>query len=102
MNGDEKMIALVAVLKIRPGTEKKVASACLTMAEAVNKNEKNCLLYVPYIPIDGTSEVHFIEQYADMEALEKHRKTEHYQQFREKIKDYILEPPVVSLLKPLE
>jgi quinol monooxygenase YgiN len=96
------MIALVAVLKIKPGTEKEVAAACRTMAAAVNREERDCLLYEPYVPVDGNPEVHFIEQYSNMEALEEHRKTAHYQEFREKIKDYIVEPPAVSLLKSLE
>jgi len=60
------MIALVAVLKIKPGTEKEVAAACRTMAAAVNREERDCLLYDPYVPVDGNPEVHFIEQYSNI------------------------------------
>jgi quinol monooxygenase YgiN len=94
------MIALIAVLKIKPGMEEKVAYASMKMAEAVNRNEKNCLLYEAYMPADGSSEVYILEKYTGMEALEEHRNMAHYHEFRDTIKDAIEAPPQVTLLKP--
>ena len=95
------MIGLVAVLKIKPGMEENVAAACLKMAEAVHRHEKECLLYEPFMPLEGIPEVYFLEKYTDMEALDKHRKTEHYLTFKNAITDAITEPPMVTLLKPI-
>ncbi len=94
------MIALIAVLKIKPGMEEKVAYASMKMAEAVNKNEKDCLLYEAYMPADGSSEVYILEKYTGMEALDEHRKTPHYLEFKDTIKDAVEGPPQVTLLKP--
>jgi quinol monooxygenase YgiN len=94
------MIALIAVLKIKPGMEEKVAYASMKMAEAVNKNEKDCLLYEAYMPTDGSSEVYILEKYTGMGALEEHRNMAHYHEFRDTIKDAVEAPPQVTLLKP--
>jgi quinol monooxygenase YgiN len=98
--GVVKMIALIAVLKTKPGMEEKVAYASMKMAEAVNKNEKECLLYEAYMPTDGSSDVYILEKYTSMEALGEHRNTAHYLEFRETIKDAVEGPPQVTLLKP--
>ena len=95
------MIALIAVLKIKPGMEEKVAYACLKMAEEVKKHEKECLLYEPYMPAGGASEVYFLEKYISEEALEEHRKTAHYQALKEALKDALTEPVQATVLKPL-
>ncbi len=95
------MIALIAVLNIKPGMEEKVAYASMKMAEAVNKNEKECLLYEAYMPADGSSEVYILEKYTSMDALDEHRKTSHYLEFKETIKDAVEGPPQVTLLKPV-
>lgn len=94
------MIALIAVLKIKPGMEEKVAYASMKMAEAVNKNEKECLLYEAYMPADGSSEVYILEKYTGMEALDVHRNTAHYLEFKDTVKDALEAPPQVTILKP--
>ncbi|MBW6462642.1 MAG: putative quinol monooxygenase [Bacillota bacterium] len=93
------MIALVAVLKIKPGMEGKVAQASLKMAEAVSKNEKECLLYEPYIPLEESGELYILEKYTSIEALETHRHTNHYLEFKEAVKDSVEGPTQVTLLK---
>jgi quinol monooxygenase YgiN len=102
MNGDDQMIALVAVLKIKPGMEEKVAYACLKMADQVKKHEKECLLYEPYMPAGGASEVYFLEKYTSEEALDEHRKTDHYRALKEVLKDALAEPIQATVLKPLD
>ncbi len=95
------MIGLVAVLKIKPGMEEKVAYACMKMADEVKKHEKDCLLYEPYMPAGGASEVYFLEKYTCAEALDEHRKTAHYQALKETLKDALTEPVKATVLKPL-
>ena len=95
------MVGLVAVLKIKPGMEEKVNNAMLKMTEAVLEHEKDCLLYEPYVPADGTPEIYVIEKYASLEALEEHRKTAHFLEFRETIWDFLADPPQSTLLKPI-
>ncbi|MEW5783504.1 MAG: putative quinol monooxygenase [Bacillota bacterium] len=95
------MIGLVAVLKIKAGTEEKVVKACIKMAEAVRMHEKECILYEPYMPVDETPKIVFIEKYTGMEAFEEHRRSPHYQEFRLAIEDALEGPPEVTVLKPL-
>ncbi len=96
------MIALVAILSIKPGTEEQAVSACRKMTEAVHKHEKECLLYEPYMPTDGSLKIYFLEKYTGMEALEAHRQSEHYKEFRAAVTGIFAEAPEVTLLNPLE
>jgi len=92
------MIGLVAVLKIKPGMEEKAYEACRIMAEQVNKKEPGCLYYEPYKSRENPSEIYFLEKYSTMEDLEKHRQTDHYLEFRAKMKDMLVETPAVTEL----
>jgi len=99
--GDEKMIAIIAKLKIKSGMEEKAAYATLRMADQVNKQEKECLYYEPYMTAEGTGEIFILEKYTGMEALEKHRNSLHYKEFGETLKDALEGPPEVQMLKAL-
>ncbi len=96
------MIALVAILKIRPGMEELVANASIKMAEAVRASEKDCLLYEPYVPLEGKSDIYILEKYTDLNALDYHRKSAHYIEFRNAVKDALIEAPQVTILKAFE
>ncbi len=96
------MIGLVAVLKVKPGMEEKVAQAAVKMTEAVRKEEKECLLYDPFTPVDNPLEIYILEKYTREEALDEHRKLPHYLEFREAIKGALTGPPQVTMLKSLE
>lgn len=95
------MIGLVAVLKIKPGFEEKVAEATIKMAKAVRKEEKECLLYDPFVPLGRASEIYILEKYTSDKALEEHRSLPHYLAFRESIKDAVEGPPQVTLLESI-
>jgi len=92
------MIGLVAVLKIKPGMEEKVKAAALRMAEAVRKEEKECLQYDPFIKRDNPSELYILEKYTNDDALEEHRNLPHFLEFRESIKDAVTGPAELTLL----
>ncbi len=96
------MIGLVAKLSIKPGQEKQVADACKQMVKEVNEKETGCLFYEAFNPRGSSSEIWFLEKYTSPEALEEHRQTEHYLEFREKIKDYLADAPEVTLLDQLK
>ncbi len=95
------MIALVAVLKAKPGMEGTVKKAIIEMTAEVRRHEKKCLLYEPYMPIDEKAEVHVLEKYTDLEALAEHRKTSHYLRLREQINDALVELPCSVTLEPV-
>jgi quinol monooxygenase YgiN len=95
------MIAIVAKLKIKSGMEEKATYASLRMADKVQKLENECLYYEPYMPAEGTGEIYILEKYTGMEALERHRKTDHYKEFGEALKDALEGPPEIKLLKAL-
>lgn len=96
------MIGLVAVLRIKPGLEEKAYDLCRLMAEEVNKKEPGCLLYEPYKSRSNPKEIFFLEKYYSMQDLEEHRKTKHFLEFREKIKEMLVEAPVANELDPIE
>ncbi len=96
------MIGLVAVLKVKPGMEEKVAKAAIKMAVNVRKEEKDCLLYDPFTSESNPSEIYILEKYTSVEALDMHRKFPHYLAFREEIKDAVTGPPQITMLKALE
>lgn len=81
--------------------EEMAEEACLEMAAAVRENEKDCLLYEPYLPADGSSKVYFLEKYTTHEALELHRKSDHYLAFRQKIGPALDGPPESVLLEAM-
>ncbi len=95
------MIGLVAILTIKPGMEEEAYKNCRQMAEEVNKKEEGCLLYEAYRSRENPSEIFFIEKYSTTGDLEKHRNMEHYLAFREKMKELLEKPPVVTELDPL-
>ena len=95
------LIGLVAIIRAKQGLEDEVSRICAEMAEAVNREEPECLLYEAFVPAEGGVEVYILEKYVSMEALDYHRKTDHYLAFREKIKDLVSEPPEVTVLKPV-
>ncbi len=96
------MIGLVAKLSIKPQQEKQVTEACKQMVKDVNEKETGCLFYEAFNPRGSFSEIWFLEKYTSPEALEEHRQTEHYLEFRDKIKDYLAGTPEIILLDQLK
>lgn len=92
------MLHLVAKLKAVPGKEIFLAEECVKMAEKVRLNEKGCVLYAPYVSLEDSTEIVFIEQYTDQEALDYHRKTTYMKEFKDKITTVLAEPLDVKIL----
>ena len=71
------MPVIVATLKAKPGEEAAFEAAAGELAAAVNANEPGCLLYQLCKGEEAGTYV-FVERYKDAEAVEAHRKSDHF------------------------
>ncbi|TAL85770.1 MAG: antibiotic biosynthesis monooxygenase [Rhodanobacter sp.] len=58
--------------------------------------------YDLFTDADGGAGFHVLETYQDQAALEAHRHSEHYRDYRAKVGDWLVEPPVVKVLRALD
>ncbi len=87
------MVVVIASMKAKPGLEKKLVEGCIKMAEAVRENEKDCLLYKPYVNPEDPLDVIMVEKYTDEKALEYHMQTPYYKEGMAKLPE-LLDAPV--------
>lgn len=95
------MVALVAILKVKPGKEALVSEAMKEMAAAVRSEEKGCLMYEPYTVVDNPGVVYVLEKYEAMSDLEKHREMPHYHAYKGKVEGCFSAPLEVVFLEPI-
>lgn len=70
-------VGIVAIVKVKEGSESGFEEAALKLAEAVNSDEPGCLLYTVNKGEDPLTYL-FLERYADEEAVAAHRASDHY------------------------
>lgn len=64
--------------------------------------EPGCEGYDLYEERDAAGVLHLFERYGSQEALEAHRATEHYVEYRRQVTDLLEEPIGVVVLDPLD
>lgn len=95
------MIGLVAIFKVKEGFETQVADACVRISKKVRDNEKDCLMYEPFVSVNNPGMIIFMEKYSDLKALENHRQMPYYQEIVPQIKTMLQDVPEVIVLNPL-
>jgi quinol monooxygenase YgiN len=94
------MLAIVATLKIKPGTEAEFEAVALALVAAVNADEPGCALYT--LSRSATPETYvFMERYVDQAALDGHRVTAHYKELGAKMGPFMAGRPEVQRLTEL-
>jgi quinol monooxygenase YgiN len=87
----------------KPGQAARVETILLGMVVAT-RQEPGCrrydLLRAPGVGSDGA--LFLIEHYADEAAIQAHRDTTHYKEYRANIMELLERPPEVQLLEPID
>lgn len=85
----------------KPGQERAVEGVLRGMV-GPTRQEPGCWVYDLYRSAEGPATFHLFERYADRAALDAHRQTAHYRDYRARIADLLAEPIRVVLLTPLD
>jgi quinol monooxygenase YgiN len=94
------MLAIVATLKIKPGTEAEFEQTALELVAKVNAHEPGCKLYTLARGTEPQT-YFFLERYVDEAAIEAHRATEHYRELGRKMGAFLEGRPEVKRLTEL-
>jgi quinol monooxygenase YgiN len=64
--------------------------------------EPGCERYDLYEQTDASGALHLFERYRNKDALEAHRATDHYVEYRRQVADLLEEPIGVVVLDPID
>jgi len=84
------MITVVGKLTALLGNEASLHELFMTLAKET-RQEKGCLLYVPYVSNETPREVMVYAQYVDQEAYEAHTQSPHFKEHLEKFPQFVRE-----------
>jgi quinol monooxygenase YgiN len=97
----EHPVSVFASFRPHPGREADVRDLLTWMLERT-RAEPGCERYDLYEERDAGGSLHLFERYRDQGALEAHRATEHYVEYRRRIVDLLREPIGVIVLDPID
>jgi quinol monooxygenase YgiN len=92
------MVSIYAFFKINAGKEAEAEAALKEMADAVDKNEPDCVLYAIHRGKEDPLEVHFFEIYKDAAAAAAHSGSEHMGNFRQYFRE-VFDPSTVKIVQ---
>lgn len=90
------MIAILAKIPVKPGSEADFEKAMLAMAAQVRANEPGNHLYTLCKGDDGSYTM--MELYEDEAAIEAHRSSDHYKAGGASLAPYIAGAPEITIL----
>jgi len=93
----DNRIAVVARIKAKEGMEATLKEILLSVI-GPGRADEGCIKYELHQAIKDPSLFVFYEIWQSKEHLQKHGATSHMQQFRDKVKDLVKEPPELTLL----
>lgn len=93
-------IHILATLEALPEFRSTGDSALRELVQATRQEPGN-QRYDLYCETDRPGVFHLVETYRDKAALEAHRVTQHYLDYREDAKRWLIKPPVVRILNAL-
>jgi quinol monooxygenase YgiN len=94
-------VTVVATFAAREGREQDVREL-LTWMVAHTRKEPGCVRYDLYGERGDARTFVLVESYQDADALEAHRATDHYVDYRRRIPDMLEEPIAVTVLEPID
>ena len=95
------VISVVATFNPKENQANEVEQILRGMVGPTRK-EVGCLRYELYGAASTERQFVLIEAYADQAALEAHRATEHYKNYRSRIADALKEPIKVAVLNTID
>ena len=93
-------VEVIATLEARPGREAGLEAA-LTVLLTHTRQEPGIRRYDLYRDSTRPATFVMVEAYADEAALEAHRESAHYLEFRELAGDWLIAAPLVAVLAPV-
>jgi quinol monooxygenase YgiN len=97
---DDNAVIVFASFRPIAGKEHELEGLLSWMVEHTRK-EPGCERYDLYRLTNDGETFHLFERYRDNEALEQHRATEHYVEYRRRVEDLLQEPIDVLILDGL-
>ncbi len=82
------MLAVVATIKVKPGTERDFEAVAKELVAKVNANEPGCKLYTLCRGETPHTYV-FLERYVDQAAVEAHRNMDHFKELGRKMGSFM-------------
>jgi len=100
----ENKVLVFASFRPKSGQEKEVETILRGMvAPTRNEPGNECYdLYKRQVSREGEHSYHLFEKYRDGEALQAHRDSEHYKNYRSAIGDHLAEPIGVIVLEAVD
>ncbi|MEC9346611.1 MAG: putative quinol monooxygenase [Pseudomonadota bacterium] len=95
------MIGVIATLKCKDGTNADFEKATAELVAAVNANEPGCLFYRIF-KTDEPNTYRFLEAYKDQDAVEAHRKSDHFRTLGKAMGAFMAGPPEVVRMQGVE
>ncbi len=97
----ESPVSVLASFRPRAGSEDALRSLLTWMVERT-RAEPGCERYDLFEEREGGGALHLFERYRSAEALEAHRATAHYVEYRRRVADLLEEPIGVLVLDPID
>ncbi|HEX5936234.1 MAG TPA: putative quinol monooxygenase [Actinomycetota bacterium] len=94
-------VSVFASFRPREGSEYPLRTLLAWMVEHT-RAEPGCERYDLYEERDGNGALHLFERYRDQEALEAHRASDHYIEYRRQVADLLAQPIGVVVLDPID
>jgi len=92
------MLAVVATIKVKEGHEAQFEEVAKKLVAEVNANEPGCQLYTLNKGDDPQTYV-FMERYADQDAVEAHRGSDHFRTLGREMGAHMDGPPEILRLQ---
>jgi quinol monooxygenase YgiN len=97
---EDKAVIVFASFRPIAGKKRELQELLSWMVEHTRK-EPGCERYDLYRRLDDIETFHLFERYCDNEALEQHRASDHYIEYRRRVEDLLQEPIDVLVLDGL-
>ena len=94
------MIGIIAIMKIKQGTNEEFEEVASRLQSAVTENEPGVVYYDWYKGQDDTTYV-VLERYESQDALDAHGQTEYMKTIGGEMGQYMAGRPEVSILKSI-
>jgi len=92
------MIGVVATIRVKEGSAADFEAVALKLVEAVNANEPGCSLYRLHKSDEENTYV-FMERYDGPDAVEAHRKSDHFRTLGKEMGAFMAGAPEILRLK---
>lgn len=97
----DSAVSVFASFRPHPGREADLRTLLEWMVDRT-RAEAGCERYDLYEERDAGGTLHLFERYRDQDALEAHRGTDHYVEYRRQVADLLREPIGVVVLDPID